>query len=83
MEIFRENAERPRSGTFEKPVIFMGRFWRVLGLELRLTCGHGISLQKMQTIIVGIAEARGNVFRRGCVELSTPRQLGLFLTETE
>ncbi len=30
----------------------------------------------MQTIIVGIAEARGNVFRRGCVELSTLRELG-------
>jgi len=32
----------------------------------------------MQTIIVGIAEARGNVFRRGCVELSTLREPGLF-----
>jgi VWFA-related protein len=27
----------------------------------------------MRTIIVGIDEARGNVFRRGCVELSTSR----------
>lgn len=32
----------------------------------------------MQTIIVGIAEARGNVFRRGCVELSTLLEPGLF-----
>ena len=31
----------------------------------------------MQTSIVGIAEARGNVFRRGCVELSTLREPGL------
>src|SRR5208282_287438 len=38
----------------------------------------GFSLRKMQTIIVGIAEARGNVFRRGCVELSTLREPGLF-----
>jgi hypothetical protein len=33
----------------------------------------GFSLRKMQTIIVRIAGARGNVFRRGCVELSTLR----------
>src|SRR5580658_282767 len=38
----------------------------------------GFSLRKMQTIIVGIASARGNVFRRGCVELSTLRGPGLF-----
>src|SRR6266481_324046 len=37
----------------------------------------GFSLRKMQTSIVGIAEARGNVFRRGCVELSTLREPGL------
>src|SRR5271155_4400846 len=38
----------------------------------------GFTLREMQTIIVGIAEARGNVFRRGCVELSTLREPGLF-----
>jgi VWFA-related protein len=32
----------------------------------------------MRTIIVGIVEARGNVFRRGCVEMSTLRQAGPF-----
>lgn len=32
----------------------------------------------MQTIIVGIAGACGNVFRRECVELSTLRKAGLF-----
>jgi hypothetical protein len=48
----------------------------VLGLELGFTCGHGLSLRTMQTkrtIIVGIAEACGNVFGGGCVELSTLR----------
>ena len=42
MEILRQNAEWARGGTFEKPVILMGRLWRVLGLELGLTCGHGL-----------------------------------------
>ncbi len=41
MEIFRQDAQGPRGGTFEKPVIFMRRFGGVLGLQLELSCGHG------------------------------------------
>jgi hypothetical protein len=74
MEVLRQDAQGPGRGAFEKPVIFMRGFWGMLGLGLWLTCGHGVSLRKMQTIIVGIAEARGNVFRRGCVELNTLRE---------
>ena len=80
MEVFREDAEGPRGGALEEKRIFMGSMGRVLGLELGMTCGHGVSLQKKQTIIVGIGEARGNVFRRGCVELSTLRELGPFVS---
>ena len=83
MEVFRENAQGPRGRTLEEMRILMGRMGRVLGLELGMSCGHGVSLQKMQTIIVGIAEARGNVFRRECVELSTLRELGPLCRETE
>jgi hypothetical protein len=82
MEILREDAKGPRGGTLQEPGIFMGRLWRVLGLELGLTYRHGFYLPKMQTIIVGIAAACGNVFRRGCVELSTLRNRA-FLAERQ
>ena len=37
----------------------------------------------MQTTIVGIAEDCGNVFERGCVELSTLRERASLIGETE
>jgi hypothetical protein len=46
MKILRQDAERPRGGAFEKPVIFMRGFGCVLGLELEMTGGHGLFLSE-------------------------------------
>src|SRR5580704_11143119 len=59
-----------------------GAFGACWGLSLGWPADMAFYLPKMQTIIVGIAAACGNVFRRGCVELSTLRNWA-FLAERQ
>src|SRR5271155_3551680 len=41
MEVLRQDAQRPRGRALEEIGILMRGMWRVLGLELGMSCGHG------------------------------------------
>ena len=53
MNVFAENANRPRGHAVEKFLVFVRDLGGVLGFEL-LAVGHVSTLQKRRTLIVGI-----------------------------